>query len=103
MTISLTVVESIVKDVIDELNESAPPNKRIEKTAQTVLYGTGSTLDSLGLVNLIIALEGHVSERFGVAITLADEKAMSIRNSPFRTVGSLCEYTYTLICEQQNQ
>ena len=43
----------------------------------------------MALVNLLADLEDAVSEQFGAAITLADEKAMSARNSPFLTVKTL--------------
>ncbi|WP_269526925.1 hypothetical protein [Coraliomargarita parva] len=53
------------------------------------LYGTGGTLDSMALVNLIADLEDAVSEQWGQSITLADEKAMSAKNSPYRTAETL--------------
>ena len=48
-------------------------------------------LDSMALVNLIADVEDAVSEKFGASITLADEKAMSARNSPFLNVQTLCQ------------
>jgi len=45
----------------------------------------------MALVNLIADVEDAVSEKFGVAIALADEKAMSARNSPFLTVKTLAQ------------
>jgi len=60
-------------------------------TAESPLYGEHGPLDSMALVNLIADIEEAVNAKFGVAISLADEKAMSSRNSPFRTVASLTE------------
>lgn len=57
--------------------------------ADTPLYGGDSGIDSLSLVRLIVALEGAAQRQAGRRITLADEKAMSMRSSPFRTAGSL--------------
>jgi acyl carrier protein len=57
----------------------------------TPLYGTDAPLDSMALVNLIADIEEALAEKFDVAIALADEKAMSIRNSPFRDVNSLVD------------
>ena len=59
---------------------------------ETRLYGAGSDIDSLGLVGLLIELEERVSARYGVPISLTDERAMSQEHSPFRTVGSLAAY-----------
>ena len=61
-------------------------------TDETHLIGGKSPLDSIGLVTLIADLEGDIQREYGVAVTLADEKAMSLTVSPFRRVGTLVEY-----------
>lgn len=61
-------------------------------TDETHLIGGRSPLDSIGLVTLIADLEGDVLREYGVSVTLADEKAMSLTVSPFRRVGTLVEY-----------
>jgi acyl carrier protein len=62
---------------------------------ETPLLGPGSTLDSLGLVTLIVDVEQRLATDYDVSVTLASESAMSRRSSPFRTVGSFADY----ICE----
>ena len=59
---------------------------------ETRLYGRGSDLDSLGLVQLVVDVEEKVSERYGLPITLTDERALSQEHSPFRTADSLSAY-----------
>ena len=56
-------------------------------------------MDSLALVSLITDLEEKISDEFDEDIVLADEKAMSQRTSPFRTVESLTEYISKLLEE----
>jgi acyl carrier protein len=82
---------------VDELNDTLPAERKLAKTPETVLFGKGGKLDSLGLVNLIVATEQRIEEAFGVAVTLADERAMSQQHSPFRTIGSLADYAITLL------
>ena len=65
----------------------------------THLIGRNGILDSMGLVNLILDVEQEVNDRYGVLISIADERAMSQERSPFRTVGSLADYILTLIGE----
>ncbi len=36
-------------EVVDELNEQLPKDKRLEQSLNTVLFGETGTLDSLGL------------------------------------------------------
>ena len=55
------------------------------------LYGVEGVLDSMALVNLIADVEDVIQEKYGVAITLADEKAVSARNSPFLNVRTLTQ------------
>jgi len=44
-----------------------------------------------------VAVEQTIEDKYGASISLADEKALSQRNSPYRTVGSLAEYASRLI------
>lgn len=89
----------VIYQAIDEVNAVLPPEQQLEKSIHTVLFGQSGKLDSLGLVNLIVTTEQKVQENFGIAITLADEKAMSQKNSPFRTVESLAEYIPKILAE----
>lgn len=81
-----------IYSAIDEINEQLPKGRQLEKTAEAKLFDKEGVLDSLGLVNLIVATEQQLEEQLGVSVTLADERAISQRNSPFRTVGTLVEY-----------
>jgi acyl carrier protein len=58
----------------------------------TRLFGEGGLLDSMALVSLVIAVEQNLEEKFDVAVALADEKALSQRSSPYRTIGTLAAY-----------
>ena len=84
-------------DVIDELKQQVPVIQHLDKSVDTVLFGQSGQLDSLGLVNLIVATEQKIEEEFGVAMTLADEKALSHESSPFRTIGTLVDYISLLL------
>lgn len=58
----------------------------------TRLFGDGGLLDSLALVSLVIAVEQGIEEKYGVRVEIADDKALSQKNSPYRTIGSLVAY-----------
>ena len=93
-----TIIQ-ILFDVIDEVNQEFPEEQRLEKSIDTVLFGKSGKLDSLGLVNLIVAIEQRIEEEFRVLITLADERAISQKHSPFRTLGTLADYISLLLEE----
>lgn len=58
----------------------------------TALFGSDGLLDSMGLVTLVVEVEQVLAEQFGMAMTLADDRAMSQRSSPFRSIGTLVDY-----------
>ena len=66
-----------------------------------VLFGAHGPFDSIGLVSLVVIVEERVEDRYGVSISLADERAMSQERSPFRSVGALAQYAYGLIEEKK--
>lgn len=61
-------------------------------SSETRLFGSKGLMDSLALVSLVIAVEQGIEERFGVNIELADDKALSQKNSPYRSIGTLADY-----------
>jgi D-alanine--poly(phosphoribitol) ligase subunit 2 len=86
-----SAILNLIYAAIDEVNPTLPPDRRVDKSPETQLFGRGSRLDSLGLVNLVVATEARLAES-GLAVALADERAMSQKQSPFRTVETLCDY-----------
>lgn len=85
-------IEKVIHRAIDDFNQIVGDRGRIQKDNHTLLFGDGGGLDSLGLVNLIVTIEEQIEDAFDVTINLADEKAMSRKNSPFRTIDALCDY-----------
>jgi acyl carrier protein len=87
--------EDLVKTVIAATRElAAEQGIDIDGTldANTRLFGEGGLLDSMALVSLVIAVEQALEEQHSVAVALADEKALSQRSSPYRTIGTLAAY-----------
>jgi acyl carrier protein len=98
----MTPTEKLTKlifDAIDEINTQLSDDQKLEKDAATSLYGEGGKLDSLGLVQFIVAVEQGVRDTFGFSVTLATERAMSQQHSPFRTVQSIINYITILLEE----
>lgn len=87
---------------IDEFNIAQPPDRQLEKNPSEVLSGANGKLDSLGLVRFLITVEDRLTSHFAKPVTLANEKAFSLRNSPFATVSSLSKYIGELLEEVPN-
>jgi acyl carrier protein len=87
---------------VDWINGELPPDRQLIKTPETRLLGSESVLDSMHLVSLIIAIEREVEDTFRVALTLADERALSMKESPFRSIQLLADYIGILIRDARN-
>ena len=88
-----------VYEAIDEINVQMVDEMKLEKTLDTALIGSSGNLDSLGLLNLIVAIEEKVEKNMGILIILADERSMAKKDNPFETIQSLVAYTKELIGE----
>ena len=86
------VVVREIYQAIGRINELRNPDDRIACSEETVLYGSGGVLDSLGLVSLIMDVEQAINEYSGTSLVLADAQAMAQRHNPFRDVRSLVDY-----------
>jgi len=90
-------IEKIIIETLIELNEELNNENLKNPSSKTKLYGASSALDSLALVSFITDLEEKLSEEFDEDLILADEKAMSAKTSPFRSVESLSAYILSLL------
>lgn len=94
----LKIVTNVAKEMGSEI-DSQPLKKA---SSSTKLYGQNGNLDSLNLVRFIGEVEEQISDEMGKDITIASEKAMSRRNSPFNNVESLSEYIAEIMREDEN-
>jgi acyl carrier protein len=94
--IALDVVMSCLRDAIEQ--SGAPET---EVTEDTVIVGKDAVLDSVGVVSLIVDVEQNLEMNHDVSVTLANDKAMSQRSSPFRTVGVLADHVCAVAAEGQ--
>lgn len=96
----VSVSEEVTALIVDAVREHADTRaiaSPSEIGVDTPLFGRDGMLDSLGLVALVVAVEQAIEDQYGVSVTLADERALSERKSPFGTVGALAAYAARLI------
>jgi len=84
-------------DEIEKLNKELDQPVNLSNGLETRLLGGDSPLDSLLLVTLIVNIEEAIESEFGVTLTIADERAMSRRVSPFASVGLLTDYVFEIL------
>jgi len=101
MTKNIKIVE--IKNIVHKaIKDNNPTNFNGDILLNTSLFGSDGFLDSLGLVTLLVNIEQEIEAIYDIALTIADEKALSQSRSPFRSVDSLVEYL-DLILNEKNE
>lgn len=95
-----TLQSLLIQSIRDYAGQSG---LRVDVTEGMRLLGGGAPLDSLGLVTVLAGFEAAINDEFGTEIVLADERAMSMERSPFRSVSSLVDYACTLLNQNGNR
>ena len=95
-------ITTIVINQVEQLNETFSDVQKITVNENTVLFGNGSSIDSLSLVSVIVDLEMIFSDEYGFDISLTDDRAMTREVSPFDSITSLVNYLFEIINEKQN-
>lgn len=85
---------------VDELNMTLPPEHRVARELDAPLMEGEEGLDSLGVVNLIVAVEEHIEMAFGVSVNLADQRRTAgYGANPLKSLRALGEYVDHLLRE----
>jgi D-alanine--poly(phosphoribitol) ligase subunit 2 len=87
---------ALIYESIDRINEQLPPGGRLARQPSTVIVGQGGSLDSLGIVTFVLALEEKSAGTLGYPVQLFDPDSMAQENSPFHTVDRLASHLTTL-------
>jgi acyl carrier protein len=90
-------IYEIVQNQLSTLNETLPDDQKFSVTQNTILFGKGSSIDSMSLVSVIVDLESYFFDEKGIEISLTDDKAMTREISPFDNVSNLVDYLNELI------
>ena len=92
-------IQNIIFSAIEMSNNIREDDNQIPAAASTELYGKDGHLDSMGLVGFLIDIEELFLDE-EIQIALSDERAMSQKNSPFRSVSALTNYIENLLNEK---
>lgn len=82
----------LVKSSLEALNEELNYDTLKNITDATPVFGGEDGIDSLSLITLIAYLEDTFEREFKRQVSLDDERALSMRNSPYRTAGSVTDF-----------
>jgi hypothetical protein len=84
------------QEILDKYIYPAMADNNIQHDGPADLLGKDSTVDSLGLVKLVITIEAIMAAD-GKLVTLVSDNAMSRSKSPFKNTDALARYILELI------
>ena len=85
-----TTILNIIYKALAGVNETLPPELRLQPVPSELIMGVNSKIDSLGFVTLVVAIENEVSDAMGSCPSLIDELVASDCN--IRSIGELAEF-----------
>jgi acyl carrier protein len=95
----IEIIERSLKDVMYQKGEGEA-SANLNLNGSTRLLGEGALVDSLTLVSVIVDIENKLNDVHDSPVTIADERALMQKSSPFRNIGALTEYIYRLLTDQ---
>ena len=79
-------VQEMIDRAVEQVNELLPAGAALSNDPGVVLLGPNGSLDSMGFVNLQVALEQQLEEKMNLNVVLAD----FVADTPdLRTLGDL--------------
>jgi acyl carrier protein len=81
----------LVEEVIDELNQLLPGDQPLAKAPATVILGEAGSLDSMSIVNLIVALDNKLEKRLGRPVTLTEDPRLFEKDGVLGSVGRMTD------------
>jgi acyl carrier protein len=98
--IASETVDGVILAALEGLNRERTAAEQIALSPQTPLFGADSQIDSLSLVSLIVDVETTLNADHGLAISLADDRALARKQSPYASVETLRDYVLELAREE---
>jgi hypothetical protein len=90
-------ITRIILEAVNIINENLENKLPVNQLNECPLYNSENALDSISLVSLISIVEDLLESKLGISVILASDKSMSMKNSPFLTIGTLSNYIMNLI------
>jgi hypothetical protein len=87
----------VVHAALADVEILLPPGTVLDRDVESPLAAPDGPLESLGLVNLVVALENHAFPGGPGGTAFMDALALPLEESPFRTVGSLERFVRTTL------
>jgi acyl carrier protein len=85
-------VQACVESSLNELNAIRPKDQQVGLGADVRLLGDGGALDSLGFVNFVVTLDGHLAQQVAPTASVMADLLAAPDPEAFATVGLLVRF-----------
>ena len=85
----------------DDIGARSAGGAPLEKSPDAPLLSGNEGVDSLTLVNLVVAIEERLFSTTGKTVVLVDEDSLAHEKNPFRTLGTLSDYVERVVNQTQ--
>jgi acyl carrier protein len=92
--VAIEIVIAALKEAVDQNGGDAS-----KVNGETTIVGPDAVIDSIGVVSLIVDVEQRLEMDHQISVTLANDRAMSQKNSPFRTPTVLADHILATMSE----
>lgn len=92
------LIEMMVRLLQGSLEEHGA-GETLKAAPDSPLVGAEAVVTSMALVSFITDVESTLAQEYNFEATLVSEKALSRKNSPFRTIATLADYILELAAE----
>ncbi len=79
----------------DQINESLSEDGQLLVSEDMLVTGVGSSLDSLTVVNLILAIEEKLASELSLDVLIFDESLVADPEGPFKNINSLVKFIHS--------
>lgn len=95
------IVREILFPVVDEARKTIPSAASLERSLDHSLFGDNG-LDSLGLVRFIVMVEERIEDLTSIRLSLASDRAMARRTSPFKNLQTLADFIRECVADHDS-
>ena len=99
LKLNIDVIQELIMDNLKSIIEENYDDINVELKLETEIFGETAIIDSLGLVDLIVALEEHLMDEYDIDIIVVDESSIIDVDSPFKSIRSLSNLIFSRINE----
>ncbi|MDA0740610.1 MAG: hypothetical protein O2862_01715 [Bacteroidetes bacterium] len=90
-------VWEILTEILEDYNQGVEKDEELKIEKSAVLFGDGSSVDSMALVNIVLNFEDNLNDEFSTDISLSDDNALNQSTSPYSTIGAIYDYAIKVL------